>query len=146
MQNFLKNNTGNRGFTLIELIVVAAIIALLVTIVAANVADTRNNAKNQVIQEDLSILREEGGIWINGHSNYLGFCDINCNSGSDAWKRICSSAQLQSGQVVNCALGAGNNSWCASARLAGSADYYCVDSANKAQKQAAACSNGACQP
>lgn len=147
MQNFLKNNIKNKGFTLMELIVVAAIIALLVTVITVNTVDTRNKAKNQVIQKGLNTLREEGEIWINGHSDYLDFCvDDECGSGSDAWKKICSSARAQSGQAVNCTLGASNNSWCASTRLAGSSDYYCVDSTNKAKTQNESCSNGACLP
>ena len=146
MQKFLKNNAKNKGFTLIELIVVVAIIALLVTIVAVNTVSTRNKAKNQVIQTNLNTLRAAGILWSNNTGSYAGFCaDNDCNLGSDDWKRICSAIKIQNGNGnVSCSTISGTTAWCASARLAGSSDHYCVDVSGKSQEQAGACSGGAC--
>lgn len=50
--------TGKRGFTLIELLVVMTIIALLLTIAVPRYFGGVDRAKESVLREDLTILRE----------------------------------------------------------------------------------------
>ncbi|MFH1401521.1 MAG: type II secretion system protein [Parcubacteria group bacterium] len=142
---FYKKN----GFTLTELLVVVAILALLVTIGVTNTNAARSKAKDSVIKTNLNSLRSGGELWANANGTYAGFCaDNNCDCAvcSTDWKNVCSAVKVQNGnQAVNCTFSVQNDRWCASSQLVGSPDYYCVDSINKAQTQAAACSNGSCQ-
>ncbi|MFH1713368.1 MAG: type II secretion system protein [Candidatus Jacksonbacteria bacterium] len=138
-----------RGFTLIELLIVIAILGLLVTIIILSTSNTRTIAKDSAIKATLGSLRSGGELWVNTNETYAGFCvddDCNCVFCSTDWKNICSAVKIQnSGKAVNCTFLADNAGWCASSQFAGSSSYYCVDSTNKAQTQAAACSAGACQ-
>ncbi len=147
MHNFYHRN---KAFTLIELLIAIAILALLATIIVSGTINTRTKAKDTAIKENLNSLRSGGELWVNANGTYAGFCvddDCNCASCSTDWKNICSVAKIQNGgKAVNCTFSTGNAGWCASSQLVGSTDYYCVDSTNKAQTQDAACSDGACQP
>jgi prepilin-type N-terminal cleavage/methylation domain-containing protein len=145
MQFFAKKSK-KKGFTLIELLVVIAIIGLLATIVVVSVNSARVKARNNSIIKSLNGLREAGEMY--NTSSYAGFCVNNdCTSGSSDWKRICNGVKKQNdGGAVTCSIQAVNaTSWCASVLLVNTANqYYCVDSANRAKIQAAACSGQAC--
>jgi len=147
MHNFVPKKGG---FTLVELLIVIAILALLTTIIISGTNSARIKAKDAAIKEDLSSLRSGGELWNNTNGTYAGFCvdnDCNCALCSIDWKNICSAIKTQnSGKAVNCTFSAGNAGWCASSQFVGSSKYYCVDSTNKAQTQDTACSAGVCQP
>jgi prepilin-type N-terminal cleavage/methylation domain-containing protein len=146
MNNFTSKKSG---FTLVELLIVIAILALLTTIVVAGTVNSRSKAKDAAIKATLGSLRSGGELWNDNNGTYAGFCadnDCNCASCSQDWRNVCSALKVQnSGKAVNCNFSASNAGWCASSQFIGSSNYYCVDSTNKAQTQAAACSNGACQ-
>jgi prepilin-type N-terminal cleavage/methylation domain-containing protein len=120
------------GFTLVELLVVVAVIGLLATIVVVNTSNARNKAKNNTIIKNINALREAGEIYNNNNGSYANFCvNNNCASGSTDWKNICSAVKFQNGNSdINCNINATNTAWCASSPLAGGGNY-CVDSANK---------------
>jgi prepilin-type N-terminal cleavage/methylation domain-containing protein len=135
MQFFTKNkkrgpdliSRGAKGFILIELLVVVAILGILTTIIMINVNTSRVKAKNAAIISSMNSLREGGAMWAGANGTYTNFCDTNCTAGSDDWRRVCVSVGLQGGNLT-C-----NNSatdWVASSPLVGGGTH-CVDSTNK---------------
>jgi general secretion pathway protein G len=53
----LKHNSGQNGFTLIELVIVMAIIAILASLAIPNFVSSIRNAKEAVLKEDLHVMR-----------------------------------------------------------------------------------------
>ncbi|MBU2540223.1 prepilin-type N-terminal cleavage/methylation domain-containing protein [Patescibacteria group bacterium] len=64
------------GFTIIELAVVIAIIAILAAIVIANINSYRNKAKDAAIKGNMNSLPTAATMYIESiSSDYIGICD-----------------------------------------------------------------------
>lgn len=129
----LSPGTKKNGFTIIELLMVAAIIGILVSMVAVSVKEASHRSRNtriatSVIQtrrvaEDLTIQRTDG---------YLNLCyggGLNV-SGLNTWNETLQVLQndiLQNGGTdINCY--SAQESYCVSVRLIGNpARYLCID-------------------
>jgi len=74
----------NKGFTLIELIVTIAIIAVLSAIILFSVTQYINKGKDSNISGNLAVLIPAGEVWYNGNSSSYNtpasFCNPNQNS------------------------------------------------------------------
>ncbi len=72
-----------KGFTIIELLVVVAIIAVLASVVLINVLGYVNKGKNSAIKVNLSTVLTNAAIYFDtdtlGNGSYASFCD-NTNS------------------------------------------------------------------
>ena len=70
--NYLQDMRQNRkkGFTLLELLFVIAIIALLSSIVLANLANARQKAVDSRIAEDYIQLRNASEVYYSDHGSY----------------------------------------------------------------------------
>jgi len=70
-----------KGFTLIELVVVISIIALLTAIILFSIAQYINRGKDSNIAGNLAILVPAGEVYYNSNDNsYEGFCNPSQNS------------------------------------------------------------------
>lgn len=67
MRCLIKN--GERGFTLIELMVVLAIIAVLMTMVAPNYLRQYQRSRESVLRWDLRVMRKSLDDYISDHGN-----------------------------------------------------------------------------
>jgi len=67
----------NKGFTIIELIVVVSIIGVLATIVLTNASSYKGKAKDVVIKEDMNNFFHLAQEYFDSHGNYGGFCNDN---------------------------------------------------------------------
>lgn len=64
----------SKGFTIIELLVVVAIIAVLAAIVLVNVTGYINQGKNAAIKGNLSTILTNGAVYYDANGNYTAFC------------------------------------------------------------------------
>ena len=64
----------SKAFTIIELIVVIAIISILAAIVLINVNSIINKAKDAAIKEDMASFFRLALDYYEQHGNYGGFC------------------------------------------------------------------------
>ena len=63
-----------KGFTLIEIIVVMAIIAVLYGIILFSVNLYISKGKDSNVSGNLAILVPAGEVWYNANNSYAGFC------------------------------------------------------------------------
>jgi prepilin-type N-terminal cleavage/methylation domain-containing protein len=71
----------NKGFTLIELVVVVAIIAILSSVILYTTTQYIGKGKDSNIAGSLSVLIVAGESWYGGNGNsYSNFCDPKTNS------------------------------------------------------------------
>jgi len=120
------------GFTIIELIVVIAIIGVLAAIVTTSVTIYINKAKNSRVESELRTIKEYSVIYLTQHNNFEGFCD------DDKVADLIASIKKTGGNntMVKCACdvadcGAGTTKWCALGYLlpAGGSSYrHCIQS------------------
>lgn len=124
----------NKGFTIIELIVVIAVISVLASIVMVNVGKYKNNSRDGAIKTEMSQIRQAAVIYFDVYGDYSDFCDSpdairifdkvsdfasatewGCNNGEPHEKVCCRDSD--------------NTKWGACARLVIDPDKaWCVDS------------------
>jgi len=63
------------GFTIIELVVVIAIIGIISSIVLINVNSIKNKARDSAIKEDMNSFAQLALAYYEKHGNYGGFCE-----------------------------------------------------------------------
>jgi prepilin-type N-terminal cleavage/methylation domain-containing protein len=141
----MKKNL-KKGFTIIELLVVVAIIAVLTGIVLVNVAPYLNKGKDAAIKANLSTLLTNGAIFLDSNGNYNNFCANNMVAGKPIYDAINSAA----GAGPTCNVKNTNDAWCACSSLRTTAgDVFCVDSTGYKKETTNICANacpaaGAC--
>lgn len=81
MIHSLTGDKKQRGFTLIELMVVISIIGLLASVVLASLDDARAQAKDALRVSDMNTIRQVLEMFYNDHNRYPGELDGVSNSG-----------------------------------------------------------------
>jgi type II secretory pathway pseudopilin PulG len=101
----------SKGFTIIELLVIIAIVVILTAIVLVNVMGYITKSRYSAIKAGLSNIQTLGTIYFSTNGDYAGFCSNsdtitirdniynsggfpNCNSTNTAWC-FCSTTSLQ---------------------------------------------------
>ena|SRR3989344_8072656 len=123
-------NKNRKGFTIIELLVVVAIITVLAAIVMTNVTSYINRGKNAAVRANMSTLLTNSAVWFDlpslGSGTYDGFC------ASSTATNAMTEANDASGGVSICVEHTDNSKFCAcspmkttSAEPANS--FFCVD-------------------
>jgi prepilin-type N-terminal cleavage/methylation domain-containing protein len=146
----------SKGFTIIELIVVIAIIAVLAGIVLVNVTQYINKGRDVAAEGNLATMLTNGAVFYDanstfknfigadaksgtygagsacatGDSGFTGPCSaatgLNASTGYDV-NYACSDGAVPTPAAVNCKTGDVKN-WCAYIGLKSTANTYCVDS------------------
>lgn len=112
-----------RAFTLIELIVVIAIIAVLSGVILFSITQYINKGKDSNVSGNLVALIPAGEVFYNIGNSYSGFC------ASGVVTTAFSTSQIPSGANPRCAVAPSGQSWLACAQeFTTSSNIYCVDS------------------
>ena len=137
----------SKGFTIIELIVVIAIIAILASIVLINVSSYINKAKDASVKEAMHTLQTDAISTANGGA----FDNTVCADTNLSYKAIHGTNGFDTSIVCNAATTtpAAGAAWCAAVKLpstpaATTNSYYCVDSTGAAVTSAQATRAAAC--
>lgn len=129
-----------KGFTLVELLVVVAILGVLTSIVLVSLTTANSRGKDGAVRENMANLRTQGQLYYNDNSNYgsNGSNPVNsadCTSGiggtvfSDTriTKQIAAITFANGGGGVVCNVAAFGAGYAMSAKLP-SGNYFCIDS------------------
>lgn len=118
------------GFTLIEILVVVAIIGLLAAVILVSVSSARTKASNAAIKINLKkIVAVIGSDQIENNGSSLACPGVGLSSGNNDLDNACSSITKAGGSNLSVLKGTG--SVAASATLTGSSGTWCVDTAGK---------------
>ena len=116
----------NKGFTLIELVIVIAIITVLSGIVLFSVTQYINKGKDSNISGNLAVLVPVGEVFYTGNGNsYAGFCSstVTTNSEVQMPQNPYPSGDCTGNLAGVCCYVATNNN-----AFTSSSNAYCVDS------------------
>ena len=124
---FFKNGAG---FTIVELVVVVAIVSILAAIVLVNVIQYISRGKNASIRANLSSVVINSGVYFDTNSNFTGFCATSGFTNSQ-------TAITNAGGSAIC--NATSTSMCSCSTLVGTTDTFCVDSTGTKKETSVAC-------
>jgi len=149
-----------KGFTIIELIVVVAIIAVLAAIVLVNVTSYINKGRDAAARGNLSSILTNSAVFYDTNSTYTNFttsvttpkavaADCAGNAGFQAPCLALATATPAYPITFTCAgaacNAAGATGWCAMITLKSTTNTYCVDSTGtKLEKASGTCASGVC--
>ncbi|MEK7664363.1 MAG: type II secretion system protein [Patescibacteria group bacterium] len=122
-----------KGFTIIELLVAVAIVAVLSTIVLFNVVQYGNKGKNAAINGNLSTMITNAAIYVDANGNYTGFCTTSGYTNPETEVNSITGGTM----VKNCAAA----TFCACVPLKGTTDTLCVDYTGYKKETPTACSS-----
>ena len=138
-----------KGFTIIEIIVVVAIIAILASIILANVTSYNVKSKDAAAKGNLNSLITAAVKYYSVHNSYDLFFETEGENVNPDVAKIASALEKLGYDLENdITLGGNESNWCISLPLRqfSEATYYCVDSKGiKTQSVTAMCANdGSC--
>lgn len=114
----------NRGFTIIELLVIIAIIGILTSVVLGSLTTARLKGQDAAIQQSVSALRSEAELIGNQPDGTINY-DAVCGSGTQTIRDKINSISGTSTAI--CA--DSTSAWAYSTPLVATAgQYFCVDS------------------
>lgn len=129
----LKNKTKNtKGFTIIELLIVLAVIVLLVAIVFISLTIVRTKAGNSVIKNDVDQLRKYAEVMYteNGMRGYCADIPESCFEPiNPRLTELKDDIEKRSKVKEQTSMSCKDDSFCVHVNLS-DGDYYCVDSAS----------------
>lgn len=127
----LKNN---RGFSLVELLIVITIVGMLATIILTNLSNSRERAYDSKIKQQLSSFRTSAEIYFtNQMPNGYGPVSVSCSTGifndvdetNGSPGLYIAAGNIPDFSTVVC--GSSDSEYAIKATLYSGNDYWCVD-------------------
>ncbi len=126
----VAKKTKKKGFTLMELLVVVAIIGILAAIVLVSLNSARNKGKNAAIKSQMVSLRSAGELHNEDEGSFATFC------ASTEAVNLQGGVEDAGGTTFDCDAAA--DAWAAEVALVGTgAGFWCVDSTGASKVEAA---------
>jgi len=144
----LNNNMKKqKGFTIIEMLIVIAIIGVLAAIVLINVTGYINKGKDAAVRGNIGTLFTNAITFYNAEGNFNGV--IQSDDYENAFEGIddLEYTLIESCNNTDDCTSDDDTEWCASVGLKAVSDTtnYCVDSTGKKKEsETAVCTDGAC--
>lgn len=139
-----KNNSNtNIAFTLVELLIVIAIIGILATIIISKLGESRSKANDAKTISQLGMIRNAAYIYFQNHDfsfdGGAGPVDANCKHPNSMFvdedydvKKLVLEKNYPSGTTLRCS--ANPSAYQVSASLSKEGEYWCVNSEGAARK------------
>ena len=142
-----------KGFTLIEILVVIAIIGILSSIVLASLSSARSKGEDAAIQTTVSNMRVQAELLYSNIGNYgpdvtLGNCSaatgnsIFGTSTTGSLKNLTADLITKAGAAANTSCVVTGNAWAVAAKFKGNG-AFCADSTGTAKASTTAASDEA---
>lgn len=131
LKTFLRKTKD--GFTLIELILVLAIIALIASIILTYLLNTQKSSKDARIALEMDQIRKGAEVYKDQQTSYAGF---SCSTTNPNINKLCDDINAQNGGTdPTISVKADGSQYCAYVVSASSSsDWYCVDFNGKSIK------------
>jgi len=120
----------SRGFTLVELLIVIAIIGILSSVVLSNLTGARTKAYDAKVQAQMSNIRQSAELYYIANGNY-GITTYSCSAGmfadtSSGMSKLTVSVNYPVGEnTIVC--NSNGKAYSVTDNLASSTTYWCVD-------------------
>lgn len=128
-----------RGLTLIELLIVLAIIGILAVVILAKLNDARDSGIDAKVKAELNILGKRGAVLYNELGNYHRVCGTGGETQTDTIAELITSIESRVDGVVVCN-GTVDRFAVSSPLLA--AQFWCIDSTGASREISAALAGG----
>lgn len=132
-----------KGFTLVELLIVIAIIGILSSVILSSLGESRTSANDAKVQSQLSNIRQSAELYFITNGNY-GVPTSSCSGGmfSDTYSGLASLtaiANYPSGSILVC--NSSGSAWAVQSTLASSTLYWCVDNQGNSKQRSTSIAN-----
>ena len=137
IKNYFCRTNRKDGFTIIELVVVVAIIAILASIITTGTVLYIKKAKDRTIMGDMNSMMTASNIYWEKNSTYLGLCEDDTSGFITAYN----AATRQSNEASSCNISLDGTQWSAYVFLnngngnSGASAYWCVDSTGNKKEE-----------
>lgn len=160
-----QHNSKKAGFTILELLIVIAIIGILSAIVLISLNDARNKGADAGVKSNLSSARSQAEVFYNTNTDnpnsYVGVCTNGQVGGADGIGLMvltaAKSAGLGSydsvidgvgvaGDLTKATCSASADAWAAEAPLKGAGGMWCADSTGVSDRRTTSIGAGTACP
>lgn len=123
--HIMNTHKESKGFTLVEMLIVIAIIGVLASITYASLSGARERAKDRTMVADMNSLLIESRLFRSSNGSYTGLCGDTGTQMGSLLARIGTLAP----SAPNCSVSGTGNAFAVTVQLH-SGNCYCVDSTN----------------
>ncbi|MEI8062387.1 MAG: type II secretion system protein [bacterium] len=142
----MKIPLGNKGFTLVELLIVIAIIGILSSVVLANVSQGRTKAYDAKVQAQMASIRGDAEIYYITNGNY-GITTYSCGLGmfadtASGMVNLTKSVNYPVGEnTIVCNSDSVTKTYAVSDNMSGTSTYWCIDSKGTSKQESTSLAN-----